>query len=146
LEITQITIDEFDWVAIGFKTLDNPSLAVKGADVVNIFFGSDPVDSYAECDCAPTMDETLKSTNDLTDVSYFQDHLTYVWTREMITGDKYDVQLEEGAEYKVLFASGIITDGVQIGHGLDDCGLVNVHLTNDFYFGCGDLDNLIKNS
>ena len=113
-----------------------------GADLVNIVLGSQIIDAYAECECEPTDDFDLLGQHDLQDFKYNEDYFIYSWTRDVDSGDKYDLVYRPESRLKVLWAAGKIVSGVQLKHGKNNFGTAGIVLSDSFDGDCAELINL----
>jgi hypothetical protein len=142
LQLNQDIANQFEWVGLGFKEANDRRPGMIGADLVNIFIGAEPVDAYAECDCEPTEDEDLLTSNDLKKITFNRDYFIYSWNREVDTGDLYDLVLKKDLEVKVLWAAGKVVAGVQLKHDKNDYGVIQVKLSDHFESDCQEVINL----
>ena len=142
LQLNQQTISSFDWVGIGFKYEDDPRPGMTGADLVSIQLGSELKDAYAECECEPTYDEDLLGTQNLQDFKYNENYFIYSWTREIDSGDKYDLVYRPESKLIVLWAAGKTVSGVQLKHAKNNYGSTRIVLRDSFESDCEELINL----
>ena len=134
LRVPQAVFDSYDWIGIGLKNVNSGS-GMSGADIANIIFKTPIQDSFAPPRGGPVSDESLGGTCDLIRPDSHVDGrgINYFWEKQLNTGDKYDIVLTSGGEYRLLYAKGKVTpEGVQLQHGYEDRGTIDIVLSDDF--------------
>lgn len=135
LILDQETLDLFGWVGIGFKFPDEGS-GMAGADINNFILANLPTDRYADSDSLPDLDEDLGGSNHIIDPVWDAATLTYSWSRPVNSGDIYDKEYIKDAEYKLLWAAGMMIGETQMKHFSDDRAMEDIILSDDFEDGC----------
>ena len=138
LNLPESISPKYQWVGIGFKYLTDEKRSMTGSDMNNIILGSNPVDSYAECNCIPTKDTDLSGTDDTRNAYYDTSNLKYTWERPLDSGDSYDKVYKKDEELELLWACGKVVSGIQVRHMVPDRGTISITLSEDFRLPCSD--------
>lgn len=129
---------KYQWVGIGFKYSSDEKNSMVGADINNIILGSNPIDSYAQCNCMPTADTELSGTDDTKNAYYDISNLIYTWERPIDSGDSYDKIYKKDEELNLLWACGKVISGIQMRHMVPDRGTISIILSENFNLPCSD--------
>ena len=135
LTLNEETLDDYDWVGIGFKYQDDQD-AMIGADINNFILEDDgPTDRYATINGLPSLDVEIGGEDNIIDPSYSEP--TYVWTRPIDSQDEYDKVYAPESPMRVLWACGQVMGVVQCKHDDDDRDTMDITL-DDGSYGCDD--------
>ena len=133
LSIPSIRTTYLDWWGVGLKRANETS--DKASADITLVSKSGVSDRWASNNSCPTPDETYGGGNTLIYLfsqAIGSDYVTG-WYRKKDTGDRYDVVLEEGEEYTVLWAIGNSReDGSVKMHSRHNRGAQTLTFTNDY--------------
>lgn len=134
LSIPTIRTTYMDWWGIGFKR-SNETSDKASADITIVSKSGAVSDRWASNNSCPAPDDLSGGRNTLTPLfsqAIASDTVTG-WYRKLDTGDVYDVVLEEGAEYTVLWAIGNTReDGSVKMHSGHNRGAQTLTFTNNY--------------
>ena len=137
LRVPQAVYDEYGYVGLGFKYVDDIS-GMYYADLINIKFREPIEDCYGIKNIVPRTDRSLGGESNLenanTDVT--PDGIKVYWERKLITDDREnDMEFVIGDKYRLLWAAGYIDEVTreQLRHTTKDRGTINIELSDDFY-------------
>ena len=146
LSIPAIRTTYMDWWGVGFKR-SNETSDKASADITIISKSGVVSDRWASNNSCPTPDDAYGGQNTLTSLFSQVIGSDYVtgWYRKKDTGDGYDVVLEEGVEYTVLWAIGNSrADGSVKMHSHYNRGAQTLTLSNDYRdTGYDDIHSLL---
>lgn len=134
LSIAIIRTTYIDWWGIGLKPIDGTS-DMSQADIVLITKSGILTDRWATNNTTPDADSAYGGRNSLTFLfsKVIDGDYVTAWFRKKDTQDDYDLLLEEGSTYKVLWAVGKTSDdGMLIQHASGKRGVEVLTLTNDY--------------
>jgi hypothetical protein len=132
------TSENYGWVGIGFKYEEEAGVAMVGADITNIIFEDIFTDRIALTNGMPDEDVKCGGTDDnhMTTASYIDGIRTFSWVRPLSSGDQYDKEYIIGKEYKLLWATGDVINGIQMKHFTVDRDVTLITLDLEFSGGC----------
>jgi len=134
LSIPTIRTTYMDWWGIGFKR-SNETSDKASADITIVSKSGLVSDRWASNNSCPSPDVLSGGRNTLTPLfsqAIGSDTVTG-WYRKLDTGDAYDIVLEAGAEYTVLWAIGNSQqDGNVKMHSKHNRGAQTLTFTNDY--------------
>ena len=136
LQLTSDTLENFDYIGLGFKVPSDPA-GMTGADISVILLDGGASDRYAEKNGVPTLDKDLGGEDDNLNPVFNAETMTYKWSRPLMSKDSQDgldKEFIEGGDYVVVWASGIVQDGVLKYHR-NNRGGVAISLDSNQY-GC----------
>lgn len=122
LHVPKPIFHPYDWAGIGIKKLED-GLGMDKADIVSIVFKKYILDDrWAIENGYPPTDEDLEGTFDTEagpmKVLLDTETKVFSWNRFLDTKDNFDVKLEYGVKYYLLWAYGLI-EGDDIGYHID---------------------------
>lgn len=132
--IPQSTLDPYDWIGLGLQdsrdSRDNFRCDYYNAIISDGVFD----DRYTENNELPPTDEEQGGTNDLTSSrSTVDSYEVFVFTRLLITGDAYDIELEYGRPVLLKWVLGNLDANGDIQqHTMDDMGFEYLVLTDNY--------------